>query len=133
MKRTRHIAAGTVMFLAAYFFLAKAYASSPTFTIPEGTFADSTGAFTFEVSVTNNGQTGSIDGSVKRAHNVLPQPTIVPETLTLTRSESGTFTISGTLKNPSIAGSVELKFNYVDDDTGKKATVKTDVLITPGS
>ena len=133
MKCTIYLAVGTVMLLVAFCFLPKAYASDPLFTIFEGTFPDPTGAFTVEVPVTNRGQTGSIDGFVKKGHNVLPQPTIAPETLTLTRNESGTFTVTGTLKNPSLAGSVDLKFNYVADDTGKKATVKFDVLITPGS
>jgi len=132
MKRPRYLAVGAGIF-AAFCFLPKTYASEPVFTIFEGTFADPTGAFTLEVPVTNNGQTGSIDGFVKKAHNVLPQPTIAPETLTLTRNESGSFTISGKLKNPSLAGSVDLKFNYVADDTGKKTTVKVDALITPGS
>jgi len=133
MKRTRYLAAGTVILLAAFCFLPTAYALDPTVQIPEGTFADATGAFTFEVIVTNAGQTGSIDGSVKKAHNVLPQPAIAPGTLTLTKNESGTFTITGKLKNPTIAGSVDLKFKYVDDATGKPATITADVLITPGS
>jgi hypothetical protein len=133
MKRTRYLAAGTVMLLTAFCFIAKAYALDPTVEIPEGTFADATGAFTFEVIVRNAGQTGSIDGSVKKAHNVLPQPVIAPDTLKLARTEVGTFTISGRLKNPSFAGSVDLKFKYVDDATGKPTTVTADVLITPGS
>lgn len=132
MKSTRSFAV-RVMMLLVFCFLTTTYASDPQFIIFEGTFADSTGAFTLEVPVTNNGQTGSIDGFVKKAHNVLPQPTIAPETLTLTRGESGSFTVRGTLKNPSLAGSVDLKFNYVSDDTGKKATLKVDALITPGS
>jgi hypothetical protein len=135
MKRTRYLAVGTVMLLAAFCFLPKAYAADPQFGIPEGTFADpSTGAFTFEVDVKNNGQTGSIDGYVKKAHNVLPQPAIGPETLTLANGQTGVFTITGRLKNPAFAGSVDLKFKYVDDDSGKKIkTVTTDVLITPGT
>ncbi len=133
MKRTRYLAAGTVMLLTAFCFIAKAYALDPTVEIPEGTFADATGAFTFEVIVRNAGQTGSIDGSVKKAHNVLPQPAIAPATLKLAPGEALTFTITGKLKNPSIAGSVDLKFKYVDDDTGKVNTVTADVLITPGT
>jgi autotransporter translocation and assembly factor TamB len=134
MKRTRYLVVGTIMLLAAFCFLPKAYASDPVFMLPEGTFADSTGAFTFQVTVRNDGQTGSIDGYVKKAHNVLPQPVISPDTLTLTTGESNTFTVRGTLKDPTIAGSVALKFKYVDDDTGKKVTnLPADVLITPGS
>jgi hypothetical protein len=135
MRRTRYLAAGTVMLLAAFCFLSNAYALDPTVEIPEGTLADANGAFTFVVTVTNSntGQTGSIDGSVKKAHNVLPQPTIAPDTLKLAKGDSGTFTISGRLKNPGFAGSVDLKVKYVDDATGKPTTVTTDVLITPGS
>jgi hypothetical protein len=135
MKSMRYLAAGTVMLLAAFCFFSYAYALDPTIEIPEGTFADSTGAFTFTVTVRNSatGQTGSIDGSVKKAHNVLPQPAIAPATLKLAPGEALTFTITGKLKNPSIAGSVDLKFKYVDDDTGKVNTVTADVLITPGT
>ncbi|MET0163661.1 MAG: hypothetical protein ABW318_01495 [Vicinamibacterales bacterium] len=133
MKPTRYLAVGTVMLLAAFCFLPKAYASTITVTIPEGATADANGAFTFEVTVNNTGQTGSIDGYVKKAHNVLPQPAIGPETLALATNQSGIFTITGVLKNPTIAGSVDLKFKYVLDETGKKATIVTDVLITPGT
>ena len=131
----RYLAAGTVMLLAAFCFFSDAYAFDPKIAIPEGTFADSTGAFTFVVTVTNIGTTtGSIDGSVKKAHNILQQPAIAPATLKLTANEVGTFTITGKLKDPSIAGSVDLKFKFVDETTGPPpATVTTDVLITPAS
>ena len=135
MKSLRYLSAGTVMLLAAFCFFSYAYALDPKISIPEGTFADSTGAFSFVVTVANIGTvTGSIDGSVKKAHNVLPQPAIAPDTLKLTANTVGTFTSTGKLKDPSIAGSVDLKFKFVDETTGPPpATVTPDVLITPGS
>jgi len=134
MKSMRYLAAGTVMLVAAFCFLSYAYAMDPTIEVPASTFADrTTGAFTFTVNVINKGTTGSIDGYAKKAQNVLPQPSIIPATRTIGTNQSATFTVTGTLKDPTIAGSVTVKFKYVDDDTSPPpVTVTGDVLITPG-